>query len=303
MLCAKWWRLSGDEGGRPISELVTTTLLHTLAFPFLAGGVVALAGWACGFSTRGLAVGPGVLAGFLLGQGLIAGWPQLPPVGSVDRLVWLGLLAGGVALLLPWLGGGWGRRLGIGVLLAVAVVWIGWTRLSIGQEDAWVAAVTLVLAGYWASGRLERQSGSSAALLLAVAAFAAAVIAVYSASYSMAQLIAALGAALAGGMAGAGAAGAGLGSAGRMMGGVVLLGLVAMMAFYTRVEPLALLLLLPIFLADSLLRHFPGAGNIAARAEGRGQSTVSLGLLALMALIPAGLAVAVAVSRAGPLYY
>ncbi len=277
--------------------------MHTLAFPFFLAGAVAVACWGMGFAARGLAVAPGVLAGFLIGQGLIAGWPNLPPIGAVDRLVWLALLGGGLALAMPWLGEAWGKRLALGGVLAVAVVWIGWTRLSIGQEDAWVAAVTLVLAGYWAAGRLERQGGNSAAVLLAVAAFAAAAIAVYSASYSMAQLIAALGAAIAGSMAGAGAAGVGFGSPGRLVGGLLLLGLVAMLAFYTRAEPLALLLLLPIFLADSLLRHFPGANNLAARADGRGQRGVSLALLALMALIPAGLAVAVAVSSAGPLYY
>ena len=278
-------------------------LLGTFGLPFALALAVALAGWALGAAPRGAAVALGVAVGLFAGEAAVAGWPALPPQGAIDKLPWLALGGGLLGFALDAVAQP-RRRLTITVVgVAAALVWIGWPRLMIPDASAWAAAALLLAGAAWALLRLEDAGSAGGALLLVVGAFAAAGVAAYGSSYAMAQVIAVLAAALAGAMAGAGASGAGLGGAGRLATGLPLIALVAMLALYTQAAPLALLLLLPVFLVEGALRRYDDLSELAARLGAQGRGAARLGLLLALALVPACAAVAVAVWRSGPLYY
>lgn len=270
-------------------------LLQTVALPFTAALATALGGWLIGWTRAGLAVALGVLVGDIAGQCAVSGVPALPPHGAVDKLPWLALGGAGLALLAGRLRNERHAFAAMAIGAAATVVWIGWPRLLVPHAAAWVIALLLWAAATWALWRLRRVERTGGALLLIVATGAAAGVALYGSSYRMAQLIGVLGAALAGAMAGAGASGPGFGAVARLTVAGPLLGLVAMLAFYTNADALALLLLLPIFLADGALSKLPawaGQGGIRRNAALTG-----------LALVPAGAAVAVALWRSAPLYF
>lgn len=278
---------------------MTEKLLATLALPFGLGLAVAVVAALTGARRHGLAVGLGVLAGLIGGEAAVAGWPSLPPSGAVDKLPWLalgGLLLGAAG---PWLAPRW-RRVALGCGLALTLIWIGWPRLIVPYADAWAVALLIGGSAWWALGKLERAGSAGGALLLAVGAAAAAGVAAYGASYAMAQVIAVLAAALAGAMAGAGVLG--LGASGRFAVAAPLVALVAMLALYTRADALALLMLLPVFLADGALDRIQGVPELMQKA-GRNAGAVRLGLVLALAAVPAAAAVGVAVWRSGPLYF
>jgi hypothetical protein len=260
---------------------------------------VAVAAALAGLRAHGLAAALGVLAGLIGGEAAVAGWPALPPVGAIDKLPWLALGGAVLGALGPRLDLRW-RRLALIGGLAATLGWIGWPRLIVPYADAWLAALLIGAGAWWALGRLERAGSAGGALLLVVGAVAAAGVAAYGASYAMAQVILVLAAALAGAMAGGGALG--LGAAGRFAVAGPLVGLVAMLALYTRSDALALLLLLPVFLADGALEQIRGVPDLMQRA-GRNAAAVRLGLVLALAAVPAAAAVAVAVWRSGPLYF
>jgi hypothetical protein len=281
---------------------VLDAMLDTLAVPFALGLAAALAALALRARARGLAVALGVTAGLVAGQVAIQGWPALPPNGAIDKLWWLALLGGALGLGLPRLRDDRHRRAAGTLGLALAVVWIGWPRLMIPDVAAWLTGALLVAAGVWALSRVERAGSPGGALLLLVGGVAAAGVAFYGSSYSMAQVNLVLVAALTGAMAGAGAAPAGLGSAGRMAAALPLIGLVAILAFYTQSAPLALLLLLPVFLVEGALASLPPLGELASAAGERIRGARLMVVVAL-ALVPACAAVAVAYWHSGPLYF
>jgi hypothetical protein len=167
---------------------------------------------------------------------------------------------------------------------------------------AWITGAMLVGAGAWALSRVERAGSPGGALLLLVGGVAAAGVAFYGSSYSMAQVNLVLTASLAGAMAGAGAAPGGLGSAGRMAAALPLIGLVSILAFYTQSAPLALLLLLPVFLVEGALAWMPQLAQLASAAGERIRGA-RLMLVVALALVPACAAVAVAYWQSGPLYF
>ncbi|MBK1670454.1 hypothetical protein CKO28_20730 [Rhodovibrio sodomensis] len=277
-------------------------MLETLAMPFALGLAVALAAMAARARMHGLAVALGVIAGLVAGQVALQGWPAVPPNGAIDKLWWLALLGGALGLGLPRLNDDRQRRAAGIAGLTLAVVWIGWPRLMIPDVAAWVTGALLVGAGIWALARVERAGSPGGALLLLVGGIAAAGVAFYGSSYSMAQVNLVLTAALTGAMAGAGAAPAGLGSAGRMAAALPLIGLVAILAFYTQSAPLALILLLPVFLAEGALAGLPRLGQLATAAGERMRGARLLVVVAL-ALVPACAAIAVAYWQSGPLYF
>lgn len=291
-----------ERGGGVIDALATTLLLGSFVLPFGLALAVALLAWRLGAAPHGAAVGLGIAAGLVAGLSATAGWPALPPQGAIDKLPWLalggGLLGLGTAALPDRK-----RKLAIVAGLAGAVIWIGWPRLMVPHPEAWVAAALLVAGAGWAVTRLEDAGSAGGALLLVVGAFAAAGISFYGSSYAMAQVIAVLAAAVAGAMAGGGTGAAGLGAAGRLAAAGPLTGLISMLALYTRSATLALLLLLPVFLAGTMLRRVDPMASWADRLSADGRHVTRLGLLLLVALVPACAAVAVAVWRSGPLYF
>ena len=277
-------------------------MLDTLAAPFALALAVALGAVVLRARLHGLAVALGVTAGLVAGQVAIQGWPALPPNGAIDKLWWLALVGGALGLGLPRLADDRQRRLAAIAGLTFAVLWIGWPRLMIPDVAAWLTGALLVAAGVWALSRVEHAGSPGGALLLLVGGIAAAGVAFYGSSYSMAQVNLVLVAALTGAMAGAGAAPAGLGSAGRMAAALPLVGLVSILAFYTRAAPLALVLLLPVFLVESALASWPQLGTLASAAGERVRGA-RLMLVVALALVPACASVAVAYWQSGPLYF
>lgn len=275
-------------------DAVQSAVLSTLVLPFAVALASALLAWTLGIRRAGLAVALGVVGGHLAGEVAVAGWPALPPNGAIDKVPWLALGGGLLGLAVARMRGDRARQVLLGAGLGAAVVWIGWPRLAIPDAHAWAAAVLVWAGASYALSRLDTAGSAGGALLLVIGAFAAAGVAFYGSSYRMAQLVGLLAAATAGAMAGAGAAAPGLGSAGRLAVALPLAGLVTILVLYTQSAPFAVVLLLPIFLAESVRRHLGDA--VAA-------PPVRLLVLGALALVPACAAVAVASWRAGPLYF
>ncbi|RDD61918.1 hypothetical protein [Ferruginivarius sediminum] len=278
-----------------MSNAVHAAALSTLALPFVVALGVALLVWRTGIGGRaGLAVALGVLAGATAGEIAVAGWPALPPIGAIDKLPWLALAGAALGLVSARLRDARTRLLLAAAGAAGVVLWLGWPRLGVPDAQAWVAAILVWAGASYALSRLGEVASPGGALLLVIGSFAAAGVAFYGSSYKMAQLVSVLAAATAGAMAGAGAAGPGLGHAGRLAAALPLVGLVTILALYTQSEPFAMLLLLPVFLADSARRRLAGAGA---------GTPLTLLLLGGLALVPACAAVAVAYWRSGSLYF
>jgi hypothetical protein len=277
-------------------------MLDTLAVPFALGLLAALAAWLLRAKRHGLPVALGVTAGLVAGQVAIQGWPAVPPNGAIDKLWWLALIGAGLGLGSARLTDPRRRRALTAAGMGLAVVWIGWPRLMIPDIAAWVTGALLAAGGVWALSRVARAGSLGGALLLLVGGVAAAGVAFYGSSYSMAQVNLVLAAALIGAMAGAGAAPGGLGAAGRLAAALPLLGLVSILAFYTQSAPLALLLLLPVFLVEGALAGLPPLGDLATAAGDRVRGA-RLAVVVALALVPACAAVAVAYWQSGPLYF
>jgi hypothetical protein len=285
-----------------MNDLVSTTLLNTMALPFaVALGIALAARWA-GYVRAGLAIGLGILLGGLAGQIAVAELPALPPRGSVDKLPWLGL--GGLVLgvALQRVDSDRVRRHAIAGGLALAIVWIGWPRFVIPQTEAWLGGLILWGLVLWSLGRLQAAEAGGGVVVTVLLVGATAGIGLYSSSYSMAQLIAVLAAALVGAMvAGVRGGAGGFGPVAQLAIAGPFTGLLAMLAFYTQADPVALLLLAAIPLAASFAEPVQRAVLAGPIAEAR--PAARLAVLGALALVPAVIAVAVAVSRSGPLYY
>jgi hypothetical protein len=278
-----------------VSNAVHVAALSTLALPFGVALGVALLAWRSGIGRQaGLAVALGLVVGATAGEIAVAGWPALPPNGAIDKLPWPALAGAVLGLVSARLRDARTRLIIVAGGAAGVVLWLGWPRLGIPDAQAWGAAILVWAGATYALSRLEEVASPGGALLLVIGAFAAAGVAFYGSSYKMAQLVSVLAAATAGAMAGAGAAGPGLGHAGRLAAALPLVGLLTILALYTQSEPFAMLLLLPVFLADSARRGLLGAGSA---------TSLTLLLLGGVALVPACAAVAVAYWRSGSLYF
>jgi hypothetical protein len=284
-----------------MNAILTDLLLQTLALPFAVAAVVAFGARAAGLTVAGLAVALGLIAGDLAGQAAVAGWPAVPPGGSVDKLVWLS--AGGVVLGLAGerMTDPRQRRWLIAGGLALAVIWIGWARIAIPDTHAWLAALVTWGLVVWALGRVEAAGRGGGLVLALVLVAATAGIGLFASSYSMAQLIGVVAAALAGAMLAAGRGPEGFGRAARLAFAAPMAGLLTMLGLYTRAEPLALIMLALVPLTPGLAERIQA--TLAPDATGGTRTAVRLTTLGVVAGLPAAAAVAVAMSRAGPLYY
>jgi len=284
-----------------MNEIATDLLIETLVLPFGVAAAVALGARAAGLTAAGLAVALGLIAGDLAGQAAVAGWPAVPPRGSVDKLVWLsagGLLVGLAAERMDeprrvrWLVAGG---------LALAIIWTGWVRIAIPDTHAWLAALVTWGLVVWALGRVDAAGRGGGIVLALVLVAATAGIGLYSSSYSMARLIGVLAAALAGAMLAAGHGPDGFGRAARLAFAAPMAGLLTMLGLYTRAEPLALMMLALVPLTTGFAERLQA--SIVPGATGRHRTLARLTTLGVVAAVPAAAAVAVAVSRSGPLYY
>ncbi|SDG38615.1 hypothetical protein SAMN05216241_11069 [Limimonas halophila] len=284
--------------------MLNAALIDGLALPFIAALVVAGGTWllAGKARTNGFAGALGVIAGFATGLVGVLGWPDVPPSGAVEKLPWLaplGLLAGWAALRVS---SARGRLLVVAGAVSLALLWLGWPRLAVPHADAWVRALLVGAAATWVLTRAAEAPGRGHAGRVMLATIAAAAIGLYGSSYAMAQLVGVLAATLAGALTAVGWSPRGVGSLMHLTTGLPLVGLVTILALYTQAEPLALALLAPVLLADTVRDALFGA----ARPQSAGSPAAALGQHALtlaVALLPAGVAVLVAIARSQPLYY
>ena len=282
-----------------MTEMTLTVLAITLGLPLAAAALAATAGRALPGVTPGSATAAGILLGALAGQVAIGAAPRFPPAGAVDKLPWLALSGIALAAVHQHFTQAVWQPYILPAGIALGIVWVGWPRLAIPDTAAWLAALTVWGGSIWVLRRLDGLRPTRSTVIAASVAVALSGVAVYSSSYSMAQLVAVSLAALLGAVV------AGRGSFGipaRMALAGPLIGLLTMLALYTTAAPLALLLLLAI----------PLAPGIAERVEmqiwpatPRGAPTSARHLLVLgaVALLPAIAAIAVAQSNSGPLYY
>ncbi len=256
---------------------------QSVLLPLLVALAVAapLRGRALAAAAVGAAAAAGALA--VLGAG------EWPPRTGMQKLPWLlaGMLAAGVALDLAR--SARGVRLAVaGALVTLAIGWLAAPQLGAARA-AFLAGLAALLAGAWlVLARLASREtpATRAAATLGVGGAALAAVAFNAGSLAIAQVAAALAVgcgvyalSLPGAptsrFAGAGVAGAG--------GATVLL--VAVTALLTDVSPLALALLVPVYLADAAALRLwrPPAGSLR-----------ELLLVSAVAAIPALAAVAAA---------
>lgn len=270
---------------------------HILDDPFIMGVVVAAAlpllitliltggfGRLIGARAAGLAI---VIA-FIVVHLAIFGWPLLPPRSSLQKIVYLaaaGLLIGIVVERMP-------LRLAAAIWPAVIVAWLGWPRLAGMQPLDLLVLALLWLAGMFVFDRLLalRGTGIVAPTLLLVAALGASGVAFMAYAESLSQLAAALAAATGGTLLwnwpklrypfSAGAA---------FSAATALFAVATSIVLFTRASPLAMTILLVVFVLAPLRRRIPFAEKSA------------LGPLVFgaIAMLPVLAAIAIAVLTAG----
>lgn len=284
------------RGGKAIvSSAVGQVLAQSSLVPLFVALLVTLLGRRIA-SDRGTATWAAFALGFayLAAFWLMAGPPGLPPIGAIDKLVYLGFAGAALGGLLGLLG----LRPQVPVLFwALATVgWIAWPLLLglLGGplvEVALVAALCLLIAQ-----RLARAQPGPALTMSLIAGLAGAGVAVTGASLQMGQLLGALAAGLAGiGLAGLIGGGPIWGAALLFAAVGLLCGAGALLAFYSASEPLALGLLVAIFLAEGVVAAVSG-GRSGSGTAGRVLRALAI---TLAAALPAVAAVVVAVALSG----
>ncbi len=253
----------------------------------LAGALGRLAGPARGPLLASASIALGLLAAYVV----IAGLPRFPPPASDQKLPYLILasLLLGVALEVTRLARSphWGP---IAAGSALALVWLAWPLLRSPSLSTLALVAVLWLGGTVGLARLYEASTRDidAPMMLLLVALAGGPIALAGASASLAQYSGALAAATGGfllwnwptcrhrfgcvGVFGAGGA---------------LLALFGIMVLYSEVSRLALLLLLPVFFADSAASGLP----LPDRLHGRLLRPI---LITVVSSIPIAVAVAIA---------
>jgi hypothetical protein len=239
---------------------------QALLIPLLAALAVAWLGMTLAGRGRAADFWPALaLAGALvLTEWLVAGPLGFPPNGAVEKLSYLALAALAVGLLAESLAGDRGLRAAALLWPWLAVGWIAWPILARLDWLGIAAAAAIAAAGSLVMGRLRESRGGAAPFLLFVAALALGMISYHGASYSMAQLMSALGMGLAGAALGFWMArGGGLAMGGPLLlvGGGAFVAMAAVLLLYTSAGPWPAAFLLPVFFADALAMQAVGGGG------------------------------------------
>lgn len=241
--------------------------MQALLLPFLAALAVAWAGATLAGRGKAADFWPalGLAAALALVAWLVAGPHHFPPNGAVEKLTYMIAAGLAVGLIAESLSGGSGLR-------AVCLLWpwlvVGWLAWPVIARMDWpgiAAAAGIALAGTLTQSRLAQARGGAAPLVLLVAAVALGGVAYYGASYSMAQIMSALGAGLAGAALGhwlsRGGGGLAFGGPLLLVGGGAFAGMAAILLLYTSANPWAAAFLLPVFFADALAAQAVGGGG------------------------------------------
>ncbi len=207
----------------------------------------------------------GLAAAVLLSLWFILGGISLPPQGPVEKLAYIvgaGLLAGVLAELV---GGPRGLRLLALLWPWLVVGWIAWPKLQGLDWHTMALAAGIALAGSIVMAQLWESRGGPGGLLLVIAALALGGIALYDASFTMARIMAPLGAGLAGAALGAWASTGGrgfpLGGALLIAGGGLFVAQAAVLLLYTPASVWPIAFLIPLFFAEVMASRVAGSGG------------------------------------------
>jgi len=283
-------RVAGNgKGGieAPDITLIQTALVPGAAAVFAAGLL-----WFIGGADRGYAAAAGAIGiGFVAGYFVMLGAPMAPPASSTQKLLYVvaGGTAFGVLLDMMRLPPALTRALGA-MAPSVIIAWFVWPRLfAINWGDDWgllVKAVVFAAVAGAALASLYRDRGAAVepSVMILAAALGLAGLAFFGASASVAQLS---------GVVAAAAGGLllwnwpfsrhGFGVAGVLGGGGAIMGLAAILLFFSEANPLALAMLAGVFLAAPLAERLaPGRGGLA-----RAMRPIALAIVAAIPVLAA----------------
>jgi hypothetical protein len=272
-----------------VDDLLSNPAVQAGPLPFAVALILVVVirfGLGARIGPRMAALGP--CLGFLAAYWVIEGMPVFPPVGSMQKLPYLAVLAIVAGFALDAAGAGRTAVRGVAVLfVTVAVLWLAQRKLLAGPDIPfilrvlvlWIAGIVLLwlleFAGQTATLRsedAEAKGGLHAPSLLMVAAFATAAVCFFGGFSGMTQLIAPIGAALgafvlvgylsfvaSGRTMAFGAMGV-IGLGGAWMSGIYVAAL-----FGGHIDKVALAVLAAIFIADPFARRVRLGDGVGAR--------------------------------------
>ena len=278
----------------PDSLLIDTAFIPGVVSIFAAGLL-----WFIGGTDRGYAAAAGAIGiGFITGYLVILGPPPAPPNASIQKLFYVVAVGVILGVLLDLMRPQPGVTRALGALAPLVIIgWFVWRRLfAIDWGHDWtllikVVGFAIVAGAILASLYRERGAAVESGMMILVAATGLAGLAVFGASAVVAQLS---------GTIAAGAVGLllwnwpfsrhGFGAAGILGAGGALMGLAAILLFFSEANPLALVMLAFVFLAAPMSERL---------VPGRGARAIRPFVLAAIATIPALAALGVALLGRG----
>lgn len=283
--------------GAGLGPVAQSVLIPALA-ALVVAGAVRLGG---GKARASLAAGLGIGAAQLAIAWAIGGMPKFVNPAAVDKLVLATLAFGPIAA--GMLRRGRLEPRAITPIAALApVVWIAWPLLVALDLSTIPRLIAAFAAGAAIAHGLGRAEGRGLPVLIALIAVGLAGVALFGATYRMAQLLSglavgALAAPLAVMLTGGAAGGIGAALVGAPYRAAAIAGLAsgaAILLLFTVSPPVALALLLPALFAGDIARHLPGGDGAGARR----QMTATLAVAA----VSVGGAILLAWAGGGPLY-
>ena len=250
-------------------NILIQTVLVPGAVAMLAAGLL----WFIGGADRGYAAAAGAIGiGFIAGYLVILGAPLAPPASSMQKLFYI--VAGGAAfgVLLDLMRPPPAVTRALGAMAPSGIIaWFIWSRLfAIDWSADWTLLVKAVIFAAVAGAILaslyrDRGAAVEPSVMIMAAALGLAGLAFFGASAAVAQLS---------GVVAASAGGLllwnwpfsrhGFGVAGVLGGGGAMIGLAAILLFFSEANPLALAMLAGVFFAAPLAERLaPGRGGLA----------------------------------------
>lgn len=236
-----------------MSPLIRQFLLESLLAPCLVASVLALpTRWPLALVAVALATALAFLTALGTTYVLAFGWPDLPPVGARQKIIYGAVIGISIGLL-----SGQDRQRSGWLLVAASLlipVWIGWPLLTALQPEA-VFLLLPIAVGLWTNRQLLDRPQTTTRLTIMLIAFAIglAIIAVSAQTFSLAQLSLATAAGLGGILI------AGPRSPVQVVpiaATVVLIALMTALGLYSEAHILAFVVLPTALIADRLTLHF-----------------------------------------------
>jgi hypothetical protein len=252
----------------PHNLLIDTALIPGVISIFSTGLLWFIGGVDRGYAAAAGAIGIGFISGYLV----ILGPPPMQPTASMQKLFYIVAVGVTLGVLLDLMRPRPGVTRVLGALTPLVIIgWFVWPRLfAIDWGHDWtllIKAVTFTTVAGAILASLYREKGAAveSGVMILLAATGLAGLAFFAASAVVAQLSGAIA---------AGAAGLllwnwpfsrhGFGAAGILGAGGALMGLAAILLFFSEANPLALVMLACVFLAAPVAERLaPGRGGFA----------------------------------------